>query len=127
MDWEAANLSGPRQDLAWWVFFDDFNSEARGVPRLDGLGTREETLAFWADRVGEPVGDLQWYEVFTGFQITLFTLRTMSLLGGSTDLDSNQGFQMTRGCWVGESDRGRAGAARCTGSRRSSIPAPRTR
>ena len=96
MDWEAANLSGPRQDLAWWVYFDEFNSEARGVPRLDGLGTREETLAFWEDRVGEPVGDLLWYEVFTGFQITLFTFRTMSLLGGSTDLESNQGFQMTR-------------------------------
>jgi aminoglycoside phosphotransferase (APT) family kinase protein len=96
MDWEAANLSGPRQDLAWWVYFDEFNSEARGVPRLDGLGTREETLAFWEDRVGEPVGDLLWYEVFTGFQITLFTFRTMTLLGGATDLEGNQGFQMTR-------------------------------
>ena len=96
MDWEAANLSGPRQDLAWWVFFDEFNSEARGVTRLDGLGSREETFAFWEDRVGEPVGDIHWYEVFTGFQITLFTLRTMTLLGGSVDLESNQGFLMTR-------------------------------
>jgi aminoglycoside phosphotransferase (APT) family kinase protein len=96
MDWEAANLSGPRQDLAWWVFFDEFNSLARGVTPLDGLGTREETFAFWEDRVGEPVGDIHWYEVFTGFQITLFTLRTMLLLGGSTDLETNQGFTMTR-------------------------------
>jgi aminoglycoside phosphotransferase (APT) family kinase protein len=96
MDWEAANLSGPRQDLAWWVFFDEFNSTARGVAPLDGLGTREETFALWEDRVGEPVGDIHWYEVFTGFQITLFVLRTSTLLGGSTDLESNQGFQMTR-------------------------------
>jgi len=96
MDWEAANLSGPRQDLAWWVFFDEFNSTARGVAPLDGLGTREETFALWEDRVGEPVGDIHWYEVFTGFQITLFVLRTSTLLGVSTDLESNQGFVMTR-------------------------------
>ena len=95
MDWEAANLSGSRQDLAWWVFFDDFNAEARGVRRLDGLGSREETVAFWEDRVGEPAGDLSWYEIFTGFQICLFTFRTMLELGGSSDLESNQGYRMT--------------------------------
>jgi aminoglycoside phosphotransferase (APT) family kinase protein len=34
MDWEAANLSGPRQDLAWWVLFDEFNaSTASGAAR----------------------------------------------------------------------------------------------
>jgi aminoglycoside phosphotransferase (APT) family kinase protein len=96
MDWEAANLSGPRQDLAWWVFFDDFNSEARGVRMLDGLGSRDETIALWEDRVGERAGDIHWYEVFTGFQICLFTFRTTLVLGGVADLETNQGFRMTR-------------------------------
>jgi aminoglycoside phosphotransferase (APT) family kinase protein len=96
MDWEAANLSGPRQDLAWWVFFDDFNSEARGVRPLDGLGSRDETIALWEDRVGERAGDIYWYEVFTGFQICLFTFRTTLVLGGVADLETNQGYRMTR-------------------------------
>jgi len=96
MDWEAANLSGPRQDLAWWVFFDDFNAEARGVRRLDGLGTEAETRAFWEDRVGEPVGDLQWYEVFTGFQVCLFMYRSATMLGTEMTLATNLGYQMAR-------------------------------
>jgi len=98
MDWEAANLSGRRQDLAWWVFFDEFNAEARGLRRLDGLGTREETIALWEDRVGERAGDLGWYEVFTGFQVCLFGIRTKLVLGvaGALDLETNQGFRMAR-------------------------------
>ena len=94
MDWEAANLSGPRQDLAWWVLFDEFNAEARGVPRLAGLGSREETIAFWEDRVGETAGDLHWYEVFTAFQLCLFMYRSALMLGGDMVLEANQGYRM---------------------------------
>jgi aminoglycoside phosphotransferase (APT) family kinase protein len=98
MDWEAANLSGSRQDLAWWVFFDEFNGERRGLRRLDGLGTREETIAFWEDRVGERAGDLTWYEVFTGFQVCIFEIRTKMILGAekAVELEASRGFQMAR-------------------------------
>jgi aminoglycoside phosphotransferase (APT) family kinase protein len=98
MDWEAANLGGIRQDLAWWLFFDEFNGPARGLVPLDGLGTREETIALWEDRIGERAGDLTWYEVFTGFQITLFSIRGQLTLGvpNPLDLDANLGFQVVR-------------------------------
>jgi aminoglycoside phosphotransferase (APT) family kinase protein len=98
MDWEQANLSGIRQDLGWWLFFDDFHASARGLTRLDGLGTREESLARWEDRVGEPAGDLTWYEVFTGYQITLLTIRTMLTLDapGALDLGTNLGYRIAR-------------------------------
>jgi aminoglycoside phosphotransferase (APT) family kinase protein len=98
MDWEQANLSGTRMDLAWWLYFDDFHSTGRGLVRLDGLGTREETVALWEARVGVPAGDLTWYEVFTGFQVGLLSCRTMSILGSPTALDweTNLGFRIAR-------------------------------
>jgi len=98
MDWEQANLSGTRLDLGWWLYFDDFHSTARDLVRLDGLGTREETIAFWEDRVGEKAGDLTWYEVFTGFQVGLLACRTMVILGtpGAMGWDENLGFRIAR-------------------------------
>ncbi len=98
MDWEAASLGGIRQDLGWWLFFDDFNGPARGLQTLDGLGTRDETLALWEQRVGEPAGDLTWFEAFTGFQIVILSLRMQLVLAGpgAFDLESNLGFRIVR-------------------------------
>ena len=69
----------------------------RRVP-LDGLGTRDETIAYWEDRTGETAGDLTWYEVFTGFQVGLLSFRTMSILGAPNALDyeGNLGFSIAR-------------------------------
>jgi len=98
MDWEQANLSGTRMDLGWWLYFDDFHSTSRDLVRLDGLGTRDETIAYWEDRVGEKAGDLTWYEVFTGFQVGLLACRTMVILGtpGAMGWDDNLGFRIAR-------------------------------
>jgi len=98
MDWEQANLSGTRMDLAWWCYFDEFHSTARNLVRLDGLGDRAETIAFWEDRTGGTAGDLTWYEVFTGFQIGLLSFRTLLILGSPNALDweANLGFSIAR-------------------------------
>jgi aminoglycoside phosphotransferase (APT) family kinase protein len=81
MDWEQANLGGPHQDLGWWLYFDHFHTVGRGLTRLDGMGTREETIALWEELVGRPAGDLTWYEVFAGFKVALLVVRTYVLLG----------------------------------------------
>lgn len=98
MDWEQANLGGIRQDLAWWLFFDTFHGEGRGLRRLDGLGTREETIAWWEDRVGQRAGDLTWFEVFAGFKVGLLSIRTLLLMGApdARALDGNLGFVLAR-------------------------------
>jgi len=85
-------------DLGWWLYFDDFHSTSRDLVRLDGLGTRDETIAYWEDRVGEKAGDLTWYEVFTGFQVGLLACRTMVILGtpGAMGWDDNLGFRIAR-------------------------------
>jgi aminoglycoside phosphotransferase (APT) family kinase protein len=81
MDWEQVNLGGPRQDLGWWLFFDQFHTELRGLRRLDGLGTREETIAFWEAHTGMRAGELRWYEVFAAFKVALLMVRTRILMG----------------------------------------------
>ena len=83
MDWEQASLAGPWLDLAWWLYRDETESVIRGVPRLDGLGTRAETIAVWEDVVGIPVPDLLWYEVFAGLRHVTLTIRSARLRPGS--------------------------------------------
>jgi aminoglycoside phosphotransferase (APT) family kinase protein len=83
LDWEQAHLGGPRHDLGWWLWFDEFHSVGRNLKRLDGLGTREETIALWEELVGEPAGDLRWYEVATGFKVALLSSRSFILMGAT--------------------------------------------
>ncbi|UGQ11735.1 phosphotransferase family protein [Yinghuangia sp. ASG 101] len=84
MDWEQASLAGPMADLAWWLLFDDIYSVAQGIPRLDGLGTRAETLDLWRELTGRQVEDLDWHEAFAGLKAGLLSLhshRSMNIPG----------------------------------------------
>jgi aminoglycoside phosphotransferase (APT) family kinase protein len=80
MDWEQASLAGPMTDLGWWLFFDDIHSVEQGLARLDGLGTRQETIDLWEELTGQRVGDLLWHEVFAGCKAGLLALRSRDLL-----------------------------------------------
>jgi aminoglycoside phosphotransferase (APT) family kinase protein len=82
MDWEQASLGGPMLDLAWWLLFDDYHSVGHGLPRLEGLGGREETIDIWTERTGHEVHDLHWYEVFAGYRLATLAERSMRI--GST-------------------------------------------
>ncbi len=81
LDWEQANDGGTRQDLGWWLYFDHFNGEGRGITPLDGLLSRQETIDLWESITGETAGDLSWHEVFTGFKVAILSTRTMMLQG----------------------------------------------
>lgn len=74
MDWEQANLGGAMQDIGWWLFFDDYHSLDHGLARLDGLGTRQETIDLWQELTGRRVVDLHWYEVFAGYQLSCLAM-----------------------------------------------------
>jgi aminoglycoside phosphotransferase (APT) family kinase protein len=95
VDWEQASLGGPLQDLGWWLQMDEHHSIRQGVTRLDGLGTREETIDFWEQRVGRRVdgGDLHWHEVFAAFKLMVIG-RRVGELGGAGPLmpKSGKGF-----------------------------------
>jgi aminoglycoside phosphotransferase (APT) family kinase protein len=75
MDWEQASLGGGLTDLGWWLFFDEFHSTTSGLTRLDGLGSRSETIAIWEEQSGLRARDLLWYEVLAGFRLSMFPLQ----------------------------------------------------
>jgi len=81
MDWDEMSLAGPRHDLSWWLWFDEFNTTHKGVARPAGLGGREETIALWESLTGIRVGDLSWHDAFTAYKVTLITLKMMQAAG----------------------------------------------
>ncbi|HQS69324.1 MAG TPA: phosphotransferase family protein [Novosphingobium sp.] len=71
IDWELAAL-GPRElDLAWWLYFDDLFSRRFGVTRLEGLPTRDETVAIYEQAAGRKVGNLDYYDVVVALRMAL--------------------------------------------------------
>lgn len=86
LDWEMVLLGAPERDLAWWLYFDRFSAEGYGVPRLEGLPDREESIDHYEARLGRAMHDLEYYEVVAGFYFVVimvrvgWSLRRMGLL-----------------------------------------------
>jgi len=75
MDWEQASIGGPMFDLGWWLTFDKLHSTSLGLTRIDGLGTRQETLDFWRERTGHSTANLEWYEAYAGYTLGVIVAR----------------------------------------------------
>lgn len=79
LDWEMACLSDPEQDLAWFVYFDDVFASGLGVPRLDGIPTRDESIARYEELTGKHVQNFDYFEVFAGFRFAVIMQRLFTL------------------------------------------------
>ncbi|HMO69653.1 MAG TPA: phosphotransferase family protein, partial [Novosphingobium sp.] len=63
MDWEQPSLGGALQDLSWFtVLSETMHGATADLPRLEGMGTRDETVALWEQVCGKSAADLEWYE-----------------------------------------------------------------
>lgn len=83
MDWEQPSLGGALHDLAWFcVIADTMHGPAStyGAP-LEGMGSREETVALWEELTGKSSADLEWYEDFARFKMTCTGIRLGHLRG----------------------------------------------
>ncbi|WP_395331444.1 phosphotransferase family protein [Novosphingobium sp. BL-8H] len=83
MDWEQPSLGGALHDLAWFcVIADTMHGPAStyGAP-LEGMGSREETVALWEHLAGKSAADLEWYEDFAKFKMTCTGIRLGHLRG----------------------------------------------
>ncbi len=95
LDWEMAFLGDPEADLAWWLFLDWCSSTGYGIPRLEGLPERDETVQRYRALTGRRVEHLDWHEVMAAFRygvITLRVARNMEAAGlsvASTDMETN--------------------------------------
>lgn len=75
LDWEMLSLGGPEMDLGWWLFLDRFSSEGYGLARLEGLGSRQETIDLWQEGTGLKASDLEFYEIFAGLRFAVVMMR----------------------------------------------------
>lgn len=83
MDWEQPSLGGALHDLAWFVTLAETmhgRSSQMGA-YLEGMGTREETVALWEEVCGKSAADLAWYEDFTHLKMTCTGVRIGHLRG----------------------------------------------
>jgi aminoglycoside phosphotransferase (APT) family kinase protein len=71
IDWELAALGPSELDLAWWLYFDDLFSRRFGVARLEGLPTRDETIAIWEAATGRKAHHLDYYDVVVALRMAL--------------------------------------------------------
>jgi len=87
IDWETASLGGAETDLGWWLFYDWFVSDGFGVPRLPGLGSREDTVKVWEAFAGRTALDMAWHEIFATWRFSLISdrFRHLARLRGTPD------------------------------------------
>jgi aminoglycoside phosphotransferase (APT) family kinase protein len=83
MDWEQPSLGGALHDLAWFSTLSETmhgQSSTHGA-YLEGMGTRDETVALWEEISGKSAEGLEWYEEFTHFKMTCTGVRLGHLRG----------------------------------------------
>ena len=63
IDWETASIGPAGRDLAHWLFFDEFQTEAVAIERLPGWPDRETTIACYEAISGRRVANLDFFDV----------------------------------------------------------------
>jgi aminoglycoside phosphotransferase (APT) family kinase protein len=91
LDWETVSLGGPESDLGWWLFFESAVTEVAGVPRLDGIGGRDGTIAAWEHFMGRKADSFEWHEVFATFRFAMIYERAVALNEAAGDSQSRRG------------------------------------
>jgi aminoglycoside phosphotransferase (APT) family kinase protein len=83
MDWEQPSLGGALQDLAWFCTLAEtmHGKQSSYGAYLEGMGTREETIALWEEISGKSAADLEWYEDFTQLKMSCTGVRLDMLRG----------------------------------------------
>ncbi len=79
MDWEQPGLGGALHDLGWWLHCDHNQTVGQGITPLEGMGTREETIALWSEVSGKSAEDIAWYEAFASLKMECLGVRMIAL------------------------------------------------
>lgn len=90
MDWEHPSLGGALHDLGWWLFTNRLHTVGRNLRPLEGMGTREQTIALWEEASGLSAADIDWYEQFGAFKLACLEAR-MFITKGNAAPGNNPG------------------------------------
>jgi aminoglycoside phosphotransferase (APT) family kinase protein len=77
LDWELCGIGYAEEDLAHWIWMDHFASAAHGLTRLEGLPSRNETVARYQHWLGRKVEALDWWRFYSGFRLSVICHRIM--------------------------------------------------
>ncbi|MHB8511634.1 MAG: phosphotransferase family protein [Actinomycetota bacterium] len=92
LDWEMAAIADPEMDLAWFSYLDRVFTEGFGLPRLDGIPSRDETNSLYEQITGHRVINARFYEVFSAFRFAIIMMRIGQLMIGSGALPADSDF-----------------------------------
>ena len=83
MDWEQPSLGGALQDLAWFLTLSEtmHGKSSQMGAYLEGMGSREETIALWEEITGKSAADIAWYEDFTQLKMSCTGVRMDGMRG----------------------------------------------
>jgi aminoglycoside phosphotransferase (APT) family kinase protein len=83
LDWETASLAGAETDLGWWLYYDWWITEGTGVPRLDGIGDRDDTIRAWEQFAGRRADAMDWHEMFGTYRFAIISERAVALMAAA--------------------------------------------
>jgi aminoglycoside phosphotransferase (APT) family kinase protein len=87
LDWEMANISDPRTDLAWWIWIDRCNSEGLGATRLPGLPDPARVYSRWSELTGRSIAGIEWFELFAVVRFAIILERKFAAIAaGNSDM-----------------------------------------
>ncbi len=79
LDWEMATM-GPREvDIAWMIFLHNFFDDMAVRFGMTGMGDfmqRDAIMAEYEELSGQPVRNLEWFEVFAALRFAIVSVRT---------------------------------------------------
>jgi aminoglycoside phosphotransferase (APT) family kinase protein len=83
MDWEQPSLGGALHDLAWFLTLSEtmHGRSSQIGAYLEGMGSREETIALWEEVTGKSSADIEWYEDFTQLKMSCTGMRLDAMRG----------------------------------------------
>ncbi|GFE75692.1 putative phosphotransferase [Novosphingobium sp. TCA1] len=74
IDWELAALGPAELDLAWWLYFDDLFGRRFGITRLEGLPSKQETIAIWEETTRQTARNLEYYDIVVALRMALVAI-----------------------------------------------------
>jgi aminoglycoside phosphotransferase (APT) family kinase protein len=74
LDWEMAMVGAPEHDVAWWLTLEATQDELFGR-RVDAFPTREVTCQTYEAKLGRPLQNMEWFEVFAMVRSTAVMTR----------------------------------------------------
>jgi len=83
LDWDMVSLAGGESDVAWYCVLQHGQTLGMGLPALEGIGTRRQTLDLWEQHVGRKAENFEYHLMFAAYRLATVMIRLPNLLRAS--------------------------------------------